>query len=158
MKLEEIRRKLKDEEPVLNWKEKLDAVVYDTSESIEITAVIMDRIRKKSIGKKFGSEIEDKGRGQLFTGSSNYDLNVSDVTDEIATIVKELIEENAYDITKKERLYHIVMDHVCHKFLDDRSLSSANKEELETIIRFIPEIKRNFSKGILKGIFSEDGN
>jgi hypothetical protein len=50
------------------------------------------------------------------------------------------------------------MDHVCHKFLGDKPLSSANREELETIIRFIPEIKRNFSKGILKGIFLEVDN
>lgn len=157
-KLEEIRAKLKNEEPVLNWKEKLEGFIYDTSESIEITAVIMDRLRKKSVGKKFGSEVEDKGRGQLFTGSSSFNLSIADVTAEIATMVKEMIEENAYDITKQERLYNVVMDHVCHKFLSDKPLSSAKQEELETIIRFIPEIKRNFSKGILKGIFLEGDN
>ena len=157
MKLQEIRKKLKDEETILNWKENLEAVIYDTSESVEITAVIMDRIRRKSVGKKFGSEVEDKGKGQLFTGSSSFVLNVGDVTDEIVTLVKAMIEENAYDITKQERLYNIVMDHVCHKFLKDKPLSSANEEELETVIRFIPEIKRNFSRGILKGIFLEGG-
>ena len=140
------------------WKEKLEGFIYDTSESIEITAVIMDRLRKKSVGKKFGSEVEDKGRGQLFTGSSSFNLSIADVTAEIATMVKEMIEENAYDITKQERLYNVVMDHVCHKFLSDKPLSSAKQEELETIIRFIPEIKRNFSKGILKGIFLEGDN
>ena len=77
------------------------------------------------------------------------------MTSEIAAIVKELIEENAYDITKQERLYNVIMDHVCSKFLGDKPLSSASKDELEIIIRFIPEIKRNFSSGILKGIFSE---
>ncbi len=156
-KLEEIRRKLKDEETVRDWREKLEAATYDTSESIEITAVIMDRIRRKSVGKKFGSEVEDKGKGQLFTGASSFSLNASDVTFELITLVKSLIEENAYDITKQERLYNIVMDHVCHKFLKDKPLSSANEEELETVVRFIPEIKRNFSKEILKGIFSEGG-
>lgn len=154
-KLDEIRRKLKDEEAVLNWKEKLEAVTYDTSESIEITAVIMDRIRKRSIGKKFGTEVEDKGKGQIFKGSSSLNVSVSDVTDELVTLVKSLIEENAYDITKQARLYNVVMDHVCHKFLNDKPLSNANSEELETIIRFIPEIKKNFTRGILKGIFSE---
>ena len=109
-KLLEIREKLKNEEPVLDWKQKLDSVIYDTSASLEITGVIMDRLRKKSVGKKFGSEIEDKGRGQLFTGSSSFDLTAADVTAEIATMVKGLIEENAYDITKQERLYNIVMD------------------------------------------------
>ena len=73
-------------------------------------------------------------------------------------MVRSLIEENAFDITKQQRLYNVVMDHVCHKFLSDRSLSSANEEELNAIIRFIPEIKKNFSKGILKGIFSEEGD
>lgn len=157
-KLEEIRRKLKDDETVLNWGEKLDAVTYDTSESIEITAVIMDRIKKKSIGKKFGSEVEDKGKGQLFMGSSRLDLSISDVTDEIVMLVKTMIEENAYDITKQEKLYNIVMDHVCHKFLHNKPLSSASREELETIIRFIPEVKKSFTRGILKGIFIGGGD
>ena len=157
-KLEEVRRKLKEEEAVLNWREKLEAVNYDISESTEITAVIMDRVRKRSLGKKFGSEVEDKGRGQLFTGSSSFDVTVSDVTDEIVAMARAMIEENAYDVSKQAKLYNIVMDHVCHKFLDDEPLSSANKEELETIIRFIPEIGKNFSKGILKGIFSEGGD
>lgn len=153
-KLSEIRNKLKNEEPINNWKEKLDETEYDTSESIEITAVIMDRLRKKTVGKKFGNEIEEKETGELFTGSMKFNLSVADVTEEIASMVKELIEENAFDITKQERLYNIVMDHVCHKFLDNNPLSSASKEKLETIVRFIPEIKKTFSKGILRGIFS----
>jgi type III restriction enzyme len=157
-KLETIRKSLKEEETIKNWREILDAVVYDTTESIEITAVIMDRIKKKSLGKKFGSEIEDEGRGKIFTGSSNIVITVEDVTGEIISMVRSLIEENAYDITKQQRLYNVVMDHVCHKFLGDRPLSSANEEELNAIIRFIPEVKKNFSKGILKGIFSEEGD
>lgn len=156
-KLNEIRKNLKDEETVVKWREKLEATTYDTTELIEITAVIMDRIKRKAVGKKFGSEVEDKGKGQLFTGSSSFNLSPSDVTFELITLVKSLIEENAYDITKQEKLYNIVMDHVCHKFLKDKPLSSANEEELETVIRFIPEIKRNFSRGILKGIFLEGG-
>jgi hypothetical protein len=157
-KLEEIRKKLKDDENIHNWREKLEDAVYDTSQSIEITAVMMDRLRKKSVGKKFGLEVEDKGKGILFTGSSSFNPNTSDVTDELVNLAKSLIEENAYDITKQDKLYNIIMDHVCHKFLSDEPLSSANKEELKTIILFIPEIKKNFSKGILRGIFSEGGD
>ncbi|MVT13950.1 MAG: hypothetical protein GPW19_00325 [Euryarchaeota archaeon] len=157
-KLEEIRKSLKEEETIKNWREILDKAVYDTTESIEITAVIMDRIKKKSLGKKFGLEIEDEGSGKVFTGSSDIVITAEDVTDEIISMVKSLIEENGYDITKQQRLYNVVMDHVCHKFLGDRPLSSANEEELKAIIRFIPDIKKNFSRGILKGIFSEEGD
>ncbi|MEM0134610.1 MAG: DEAD/DEAH box helicase family protein [Thermoplasmatales archaeon] len=152
-KLEEIRNKVKDNEVVTNWRKVIDSTTYDTSESIEITAVSMDRIRKRSLGKRFGVEVEDKGRGQLFTGSSNNNFSVSDATKEIITMVRELIEENGYDITKQVKLYNIVMDHVCDKFLSGRSLSSASKEDLETIIKFVPEIKKTFTKGILEGIF-----
>lgn len=155
MKLDAIKSKLKQEEAFLDWKEKLNGVIYNTTESIEITAVIMDRLRRKSVGNKFGTDIEDNGKGKIFTGSSSFNPTVEDVTSEIAAMVKELIEENAYDITKQERLYNIIMDHICSKFLGEKPLSSASKDELEIIIRFIPEIKRNFSSGILKGIFSE---
>ena len=157
-KLEEIRKSLKEEETIKNWREILDKAVYDTTESIEITAVIIDRIKKKSLGKKFGLEIEDEGSGKVFTGSSDIVITAEDVTDEIISMVKSLIEENGYDITKQQRLYNVVMDHVCHKFLGNRPLSSANEEELKAIIRFIPDIKKNFSRGILKGIFSEEGD
>ncbi len=157
-KIEEIRKSIKDEEIIRNWKEKLDSVSYDVSESIEITAVIMDRIRKRELGKEFGTEIEDKGKGQLFTGSSRHNITITDVTDEVVIMVRELLEENGFDITKLNKLYDIVMDHICHKFLNDRPLSTANEQELEIIIKFIPKIRENFTRGILKGIFLEEGD
>ena len=157
-KLAKIRENLKNEDPVLNWREKLDEVNYDTLGSAEITAVMMDRLRKRSIGKKFGLEVEDSGKGQLFTGSSSYDLKAFDVTMEVANMVREMIEENAYDITQQEKLYNIVMDHICHKILNDNPLSSADSEKLKIIVRLMPEIKKSFTKGILKGILIEGDN
>jgi superfamily II DNA or RNA helicase len=157
-KLADIKSRLKDDDIVKDWKEKLNTVIYETGETIEITAVMMDRIRRKNIGKKFGTDVEDKGKGELFTGSAKYNFRIDDVRDEIVLLVKSLIEENTYDITKQERLYNVVMDHICLKFLDGKPLSDATVSDLETIVKFIPEIKKNFTRGTLKGIFSERVN
>ncbi len=153
-KLAVIRSKLRDEDTVKDWREKLNAVKYETDEAIEITAVMMERIRRKSVGKKFGTEVEDKGKGELFTSSTKYSFTIDDVRDEIVLLVKTMIEENAYDITKQERLYNVMMDHISLKFLGNKTLSEGSEAELENIIKCIPEIRKNFTKGILKGIFS----
>lgn len=156
-KLNIIRQNIKSDEPVKNWKERLDSATYNIEENIEITAVIMERIRKRNIGKKFGNEVEDKGKGEIFIGSSNVEPTVFDITSEIVSMVREIIEENSLDITNQGILYNVIIDHVCNKFLNDKSISEASNGQLATILHFIPEIKKNFTRGILMGIFSNAG-
>lgn len=154
--LQLIRSKLSETEPVKNWKEVLSKVEYNREDRIEITAVQLERIRRKNIGKKFGEEVEDLSKTSLYQSSQEVSVSIDDFKAEVLSVVKSLIEEYSLDIMKTPILYSVVMDHITEKLFDGKALSAATKDDLVQTLYLLQEVKKNFSRGIVKGIFAEN--
>lgn len=155
-KLQSIRASLTSEGPVLNWRDVLDSAVYEYADRVQIEAVIVDNIRKKYIGRgKTGIEITTPTAGRYFSGGSDIKISVEDFKNEVVSVAKGLIEENSLDISKTSKLYDVLMDHISKKFFNNLAISEASPDELMMAYYFLPSVKEKFSKGIIKGIFSE---
>ncbi|MEM4058832.1 MAG: DEAD/DEAH box helicase family protein [Thermoplasmata archaeon] len=157
-KLELIRNSLSEEEIIKNWRDILNSKVYESSQIYEITAIRLETIKKRRIGKKFGTEIEGPEGKKLFKSEEDIEITIADVKDEIMSIIKTLLEENTLDYTRAGDLYNVMLDHIIDKILGGKSLSDASPEELKLVIKLLPEVEKSFTGGIIKGILSEGSN
>ena len=156
-KLGELKSRISEEDTVSNWREVLEDCNYEIRERIEITAVQLQRLRRKAIGRKFSDEVEDLRTPDLYQSSQEITLTLNEFKEDLASVVKSLIEEYSYDITKTPVLYQVMADHVIEKLFNEKPLSEATEEELKVAYTLLPEVRRNFSPGILKGIFADSG-
>lgn len=155
-KLRAIKDKVKEEEPVPNWQDVLNNVKYDLGESVEITAVELMRIKERHLGKQFGTNVNEQSNKTVFSSEQgHYRITIEDVKSEIQLMAKSLLEEYGMGITKLGRLYSVILDHVILKFTRNEPLSRATEWEIQKIIGNLEEIRKNFTIGIVKGIFLE---
>ncbi|PMB78365.1 MAG: hypothetical protein C0177_00400 [Fervidicoccus fontis] len=155
-KMMEIKAKLTSEEPIINWKEKLDAITYEPLDRLQITAVVLENIKKKDIGRsKIGTEITKTTDDRYFREENEEEISIESFKEEVVSLAKELIEENSLDIGKTSILYEVLMDHISSKFFQGRIISEVSQDELTTAYYSLPLVKEKFTKGIIKGIFSE---
>ena len=155
-KLQEIKGRLSSEQPVLNWKEVLDNYEYEYPDRLKIETVVLDSLKKKVIGKrKVGTEVMEPDGERYYKGESDRKVTIDDFTDEVISVAKGLIEENSLDISKTSKLYNTLMDHISKKFFQSLSISEVPQDELNAAYYFLPAVKERFTKGIIKGIFSE---
>lgn len=155
-KLLVIKESLTSERSVLNWRDVLDGTTYEYPDRLQIEAVILEHIKKKYIGGgKTGIEITKPTDDRFFKGESEKGISIEGFKDEIVSLAKGLIEENSLDIGKTSRLYDILMDHISKKFFRNLNISEVSQDELKTAYYFLPLVKEKFTRGIIKGIFSE---
>ncbi len=154
-KINEIRKRLSDEEVVSNWKDVLEQVKYGENDSVVITGVALESIKKKELGKKFGTEVIEPRSESLFQEQPESKITIEIFKGEVVSMAKSLIEENSLDMTATSKLYDAIMDHIIHKFFQDRSISEVSEEDLALVYRLLLDVRKTFTRGIIKGILSE---
>ncbi len=154
--LREVGKDIKTVEPDKYWRKTIGKVKYN-SDIYAITKIKLEAIKKKYIGKRFGESIDYSKKGASGTAESSFleNIDFNTLKEEILSVVDYLLEKNSISETEKGRIYEVILKHISNKFLGDKQLSKADKDELSSIMVNLENIEATFSASVLKGIIEE---
>ena len=153
----EIEHSIPDDATIKDWREALDAVTYDRN-AWEITRTKIGRVKGKHLESRkmdvLDAESEAfQNRGQEVE-KTREDLE-EDLKREVMNLAGGLLLEAGYGGLKKGMLYNAMMDHINKKVLRGKRLSQADQGDIEFALYVMPQIRRNFTKGIISGILEK---
>jgi len=149
---DEIEDGTPDDEIDEDWSAALDRVSYD-KERWMISRTKIDTVEAKELKNK---------RIELLAGVSDYDFSISgqyprDVLEEkfketLLNVCSVLLHESGFGNTNTARLYKAMLKHVREKIFAGRTLSDAERDDIEFAMYMMPEIRDNFTNPIVAGI------
>lgn len=149
---DEIEENTPDDEKVVDWNSLLDKATYDKERWI------ISRTKVTSVEAK---ELRNK-RLEILGGVSDYDHEVSgelkrDILEDLfkktlLDLCAGLLQETGFGSMNREKLYKTMLRHVTDKIFSGKPLTEAKRDDIEFAIDIIPEIRSNFTKGIVTGI------
>lgn len=141
-----------DDDVDKNWSDILDRASYDKERWI------ISRTRVDSVEAK---ELKNR-RLEILEGVSDYDFNVSgeyprDILEEkfketLLGIVAGILNEAGFGSSNRGKLYKIMLSHIQEKIFSGKTISDADRDDVEFAMYMMPEIKDNFTKPIVAGI------
>lgn len=150
-----IERDIPTDEIEDDWSALLDRARYDKERWV---------IARTRVGSVEARELRNR-RLEILGGVSDYDLYVSgelkrDVLEDLfkktlLDVCAGLLQESGFAGMNRAKLYRVMLRHVRDKIFTGRSLSDAERDDIEFAIDMMPEIRGNFTKGIVAGIVED---
>ena len=141
-------------QPLRNWQEAMDAIVYDPT-VVEITKVGISGV----IGQELvagGWKTIQSAPDPSEPGGVRATISDEAIRDAVKTGMLEIAEaltvEAGYAATYKDRVYGALVQHVRKKFLKGSSLGLADREEVEYAWKMLPQM--NVKVGAIPGLIS----
>ena len=137
-----------------NWREILDSVVYKRD------AWMISRTRVEHVK---GKRLQDK-RIEILEPTENSDQRIieeaekttdelrENLKDEVLNIASGLLTEAGFGGLRKGELYNAMMDHIAWKILNGKTLTQADRIDIEFALFAIPQVRKNFTPEIITGI------
>lgn len=142
---------------IQNWRDSLNSVTYDRN-AWEITRTRIDTVKGKHLESRKMDVIhvdeDDSLRPHESVKKTKEELE-DDLKKEVLNVAGGLLAEAGYGGLKKGLLYNAMMDHIIQKLLGGKPLSEANHGDIEFALYTMPQVRRNFTKGIIAGIVGE---
>jgi superfamily II DNA or RNA helicase len=140
------------------WREKLDSVEYDKNIWL-ISRTKIESVRASQLDKTRNMEVDyDTESIDQISVRKNGKNEVSleelreIFKDELLSVASNLLIEAGFGGMKKGILYGAMMDHIKSKIFKEKSLSEADRQDIEFALDNMQEIQKNFSKSVVSGI------
>lgn len=151
----DVEKDTPDDEIEEDWNAILDRKSYD-KERWTISRTQINSVEAKELQNK---------RLEILDGVSDYSYEVSgelkrDVLEDLfkktlLDLCAGLLQEAGFGSMNRGRLYKIILKHVTAKIFSGKSLSEAERDDIEFAIYVMPDIRNNFSNAIIAGIIEE---
>lgn len=148
--------KIPKDEIEQNWRQFLDAAVYDRDTWI-ITRTKIEEVRVTDLGEK-KVEILQPGNNNVTSQSpipireKSLEELREDLKTQVLNVASGLLVEAGFGGLRKGELYSTIMDHIISKIFHDKPLSDADRNDIEFAIFSMPQIRKIFTPEIIAGI------
>ena len=142
-------------EPLKNWREVLEGLVYPT-QTVTITNQNISGVEEKELTGEGWTTIKEVGRE--YGAGGNIDVAPADMVDGIKTglldMAERLLDYAGHTTQYKGRIYGILLEHVKAKFLDGTSLGLAEESHLQATWRMLPQVEEKIkgTPGLVEGM------
>ena len=142
-------------EPLRNWREVLEGLVYPT-ETVTITDQGISGVEERELTGKGWTTIREMGREYLTGG--DFGIAPADLADSIKSellgMAERLLDNAGHTTQYKGPIYGVLLEHVRTKFLDGASLGLAEMHKLEAVWRMLPQAEARIrdTVGLVEGM------
>lgn len=147
-----IEEETPEDEVEEDWTTILDRALYDKERWV-ISRTQIDAVKLKELQTK---------RLEILGGVNDFGYDVSselrrDILEDLfrKTLLDTcagLLQEAGFGSMNRQILYKIMLKHVTDKIFSKKTLSEANRDDIEFAIDMMPQIRSNFTKAIIAGI------
>ena len=153
-----IKDSIPEDEHITDWRASLDSVMYDRN-MWEITRTKIDKVKGKHLASR-SMDVLEATNGK-YPGEEQVVENTraeleEKLKKEVLNQASGLLQEAGFGGLKKGILYNAMMDHINKKIFAGKTLSDADVGDLEFVLYAMPQIRRNFTQGIIAGIIGEE--
>ncbi|MCX5782150.1 MAG: DEAD/DEAH box helicase family protein [Elusimicrobia bacterium] len=156
-----ILKKIPKKEISKNWEQILDSVKYDKDKWVisktrieQMIKLYVDKERRMEILSGEDIDFKDEEEKKKLSKEELEDL----FKKQIVEMASNLLLEYGFGGLKKGELYNVIIDHIKLKLFNGKTLSETNKEEIETVLENLEEIRKNFTQPIVEGILGGKKN
>jgi hypothetical protein len=152
---EKISEKVPKDKVEQNWRQLLDAVVYDR-DAWTITKTKVEEIRSRRLQDKQLEILQPNGNSINQNVISVQEKTLSelreDLKSEVLNLASGLLTEAGFGGLRKGELYNAMMDHITWKIFRGKTLAEADRNDIEFAIFSIPQVRKKFTSEIIAGI------
>jgi len=155
------KKEIPEDQIEARWREMLESVEYDKNVWL-ISRTKVESVRASQLDKTRNMEVDyDTASINRMSSGKNGKNNISleelreDFKAELLSIASNLLREAGFGGMKRGILYGVIMDHVISKIFKGKSLSEADRQDIEFALENSQEIQKSFSKSVVSGILKE---
>lgn len=155
----------------ISWTEIDDSIPIDETEpdwlsTLERKSYDRERwvISRTKISAVEAKELQNR-RLEILDGVSDHDFGVvgelpRDILENVFKKILmeacvELLQKSGFGSMNRGLLYKVILKHITDKIFSGKPLSTVKRDDIDFAIDVMPEIKNNFSDGIVAGIIGE---